>query len=66
MNKKQAIKKIASIQNGKGINTLIFPEKQKADIAKRFWRSGEFNLGMEYGYILALIEVFKIKNKEIK
>lgn len=65
-NKKKAIQKIKEVGNGSGIDrnnsTLL---SIRGRIAKKLWNDAGFTLGMEYGYILALIEFFKIKKKDL-
>ena len=65
MNKKSAIKKIVSIQSGHGVDRKKFPESLKGEIAKRNWNEGIFTFGIEYGYILALLEVFEISKEDL-
>jgi len=66
MNKKTGIKIIREIMNGSGIDRNKYPESWKGSIARNLWDKGEFTLGIEYGYILALKEIFNINEREIK
>lgn len=64
--KKQAIKKIEKIQSDSGINREKFPKNMIGKIALDNWDNGLFSLGMEYGYILALLDIFKIRMRNLK
>ena len=57
------ITKIKEIQNGSGVNWKNLPENIRGDIFEPF--NGLFSLGMEYGYILALVELFDISTEEL-
>lgn len=61
MNKKEAIKTIKEIRIGSGLDREKYPESKKGALAKDNWYDGKFSLGMEYGYILALMDIFNIK-----
>lgn len=65
MIKEEAVKTVKRIQHGDGLDRDNFPEKMKAILAKELWGSGEFSYGMEYGYILALIHIFNLTDKEL-
>jgi len=60
MTREEAIAEIHAIQNGSGIRRDLFPEKWIASIPKANWGEGLFSLGMEYGYILGLLEAFQL------
>ena len=64
--KKDMIKIIKLIQLGSGIDRTKFPDGLKGKIAKENWDEGIFTLGLEYGVIMALMELYKIKENELK
>lgn len=41
-----------------GLNRSNFPEECMGEIAKDKWNETDFKYGMEYGYILALVDIF--------
>ncbi len=61
MNKKLEAKINDIIENG--VDREKYPENRIGDMAKRLWNNPIFTLGMEYGYILALMEENKKRNK---
>jgi hypothetical protein len=63
LDKQQAIQKIKKIQSGWFDRT--YPESMKGSLAKRFWDDNTFGFGMEYGYILACLQIFDIEPEEI-
>jgi hypothetical protein len=65
MNKKEAIQEIKEIQNGSGINRSFYPNVWKGDMAKDLWDEVDFAYGMEYGYILGLLNAFELSSEEI-
>ena len=44
-----------------GVDRNKYPEGRKGSIAKKHWNDPVFTLGMEYGYILALLNKSKKK-----
>lgn len=50
---------IRSIQNGYGLARDDFPEGMKGQIAKDLWNNSTFSYGMEYGYLLAMLDLKK-------
>jgi len=65
LKKRKAINEIRFIQSGIGINKDSFPDSMKGSLAIGNWRDEKFSLGMEYGYILALMEAFEITEEEL-
>lgn len=64
MNKKEAIKIVVKIQNGCGTpDRNSYPKEWRGQIAE--WLNPQFHLGMEYGYILALLHSFNISKEEV-
>lgn len=64
MDKKEAIKIIYDIQTGGGTpNRDSYPKEWRGECAE--WMNPMFHLGMEYGYILALMHTFNITKKEV-
>ena len=61
-----AINKIKDIRDGDGVDRKNYPETMKGSIAKRLWHGADFSYGMEYGYILALMDAFNIKEEDLK
>lgn len=58
-----ASKKIRNIQNGE-FDRTGFPEEMKGEIAKDQWYDVKFMFGMEYGYLLAMVELRNMAIKE--
>lgn len=65
MNKKEATTTILNIQNGSGVSRNRFPIPMRSEIATHIWNDGKFTLGIEHGYMLALMDTFDIKPDEI-
>jgi DNA-directed RNA polymerase subunit RPC12/RpoP len=65
LTKNEAIEKIVKIRVGFGVYRTAFPEELKGEIAKNIWDDGAFTLGIEYGYIIALMDTFEITEREI-
>ena len=64
MNKSEAIKIIVGIQNGNGTpDRDSYPKEWRGELAD--WLNPYFHLGMEYGYILALMHTFDISKEEV-
>lgn len=55
---KWADEQIKRIQSGE-IDRHDFPESMKGEIAKDQWHDAKFAYGMEYGYLLAMLELKK-------
>lgn len=49
--------KIAEIQSGIGVNRDLVPEGMRRQITARLWDDLTFTLGIEYGIILAMLEI---------
>ena len=58
-----AILYIKAIQNGSFDRNAV--EVPKGSLAKRFWDDPTFSYGMEYGAILALMDLFDISKDEL-
>lgn len=63
MDRMEAIKWIKSIQNG-GFNKHEI-EVPRGEIAVMYWEDGKFDLGMEYGAIIALMKAFDISKEDL-
>jgi len=63
--KAEVIAKIKAIQSGGGVKRDSFPDSMKGEIPKAHWDDGLFTLGLEYGYMIALMDVFEITEGEI-
>lgn len=64
--KVEAIQKIKEIQNGAGINRNDFIDRvPRGRLAVQSWDDGKFTLGIEYGYIIALVEVFGLAREDL-
>lgn len=49
--------KIEQIQSNHAVGDRNrFPEKLKGKMAKKLWNDSTFSYGMEYGYILAILD----------
>lgn len=59
MRREEALARIKEVQNGSGLSRDEFPEGMKGCIAKEHWHDLMFSYGMEYGYLLAMLEVAK-------
>lgn len=59
MNADEARHRIKEIQNGGGLDREAFPEDMKGQVAKQLWYDSRFAFGMEYGYLLAMLDVVK-------
>jgi hypothetical protein len=57
INGTEALGRIKRIQNGSGLKRKNFPTQWKAELARDYWCNGIFNLGMEYGYLLAMSDI---------
>ena len=64
MNKKDAIKLIKKIQNGKFDRNEI-ADIPKGELAKKYWNDALFAFGMEYGAILIIMKIFDITKKDL-
>lgn len=65
MTREHAIIWIKEIQNGEGVNMNKFPADMKGEIAKKLWSDATFSYGVEYGVMLALMEVFNITRDDL-
>lgn len=52
-----ARERIRRIQNGSGLASHRFPDTMKGEIARRQWHDPMFSYGMEYGYLLAMVDL---------
>ncbi len=67
MTKQEAIEKYRSIQGGGGVNRQDYLVTFDAgEIAKGRWNEPDFTLGVEYGYLIALAEMFSIAPDDLK
>jgi hypothetical protein len=57
MTKEDARTRIEEIQDGSGLARDHFPEGMKGEMAKNLWHDTTFSYGMEYGYLLAMLDV---------
>ena len=64
--KQEGIKHIKSIQRGSGVDRTKFPEDMKGSYPKDKWNDGIFTLGIEYGFIIGLMEFFDITEEDLK
>jgi DNA ligase (NAD+) len=64
--KEKAIQIIKDIRSGTVIERDHFPESLKGDMAKKHWNNNLLIMGMHYGVILALIDIFKLDEKDLK
>lgn len=64
--KKEAIKHIKDIQNGSGVKRDNFPEYMKGSIVKDNWNNSIFTIGIEYGYIIGIMNLFNITKENLK
>ena len=68
MNKLEAIKLFKNIQNGRGtgdLRDIFLNEFNAGSMAKEFWDDGIFSLGVEYGILISLQQVFKLTIEDI-
>lgn len=66
MDKQQAIEYIKSIQNGDFDRNKTKAEMPVSKLAENSWEEPVFQLGMEYGAIAVLMDVFGITGDELK
>lgn len=64
MNKQQAIDSIQYIRK-QGVDRSSFPDSMKGALARDNWDDPRFTLGMEYGFMLALMGAFEITETDI-
>lgn len=62
--KTKALETIKNIQNGKWDRNK--PEPPKGEIASMLWNDPKFAIGMEYGAIVVLMQLFNLKNTDLK
>jgi hypothetical protein len=65
LNRKEAIAKIHEIQTSFGLDVSLYPKIMCGSIAREYWEDSIFSLGMEYGYIYALLQIFDIEPFEL-
>jgi hypothetical protein len=66
MDRDQAIARIYEITSGSGVDRqTALAVIQRGEIAERHWNDGLFTLGIEYGYLLALVDVFNLTAADI-
>jgi len=63
--KQEAIKWIKEIQSGSGVDRTKFPEDMKGRIAQDLWNDGKFTLGVEYGFMIGLMEFLDITEEDL-
>lgn len=63
VNKEEAIKIIKQIQNGEWDRNC--PEPPKGKMTINVWDNSLFSYGMEYGAIVALMQIFSISKEEL-
>ncbi len=63
--KKEAIKHIKGIQSGSGVKRDEFPDSMKGRFPKQKWNDGIFTLGIEYGFIIGLMEFCNITEEDL-
>lgn len=59
----KAIETIHNIQNGEWNRHIPFCPK--GELAKKLWEDATFSYGMEYGAIVALMQIFDIDKDEL-
>lgn len=66
MDKQQAIKRFREINGGAGVDRQSMLEWfPRGSVAVANWNDGLFTLGIEYGVLLALTEVFDLQPSDI-
>ena len=67
MNKQEAIQWLGEITNGKFDRHSLYHEIPKGTHAVYLWdRCSEFGYGMEYGAILAIMEIFDLTKEDLE
>lgn len=61
--KKWAQMSIKEIQNGSGVKRDHFPDKMIAEVARDEWYTPLFSYGMEYGYLVAMVDLIEKINE---
>lgn len=49
--------RIKRIHDGSGVDRDNYPKSWRGEIANEMWDTPQFGLGMEYGYILAMLDL---------
>jgi hypothetical protein len=65
MNRREAIAAAKAIVQGAGLERSSFPDAGKARFAQEHWDDPAFEVGMEYGYLLCLIQMFELHSNEV-
>ena len=65
MDREQAIKEIKEITGGAGVDRDRYPNGMRGRFAQSLWDDGAFTLGIEYGYVLALMDAYSITESEL-
>jgi len=60
------IKQLRSMEGGFSQIQDNYPEVWKGSIARGLWHNNHFEYGMEYGYILGLLEAFDLKPEDFE
>jgi len=64
--KKWAVDKYRKIESGDGVDRYkCLKILRRGKCAEDSWNEGEFTLGIEYGYMIALIDVFNLTEKDL-
>lgn len=53
----EARRRIKAIQSSGGVDRQNFPEDMKGELAREKWDDHTFDYGMEYGYLLAMLDI---------
>ncbi len=64
--KKEAIRWFKNIVGGSGVDRTKFPNNMKGRIARKNWNEPLFSLGVEYGFLIALREIYGITPKDLQ
>ena len=65
MNKEQAIRAVHAVMEGAGFDRSTYPVSRAGEIAIDIWDDVRFSVGMEYGYIKAMLDAFDITEEEL-
>ena len=66
MDKKHAIKWFKEIQGGDGVVRSKFPDNLKGNLAAHLWNEITFTYGIEYGVLIALMDIFDITIEDLR
>ena len=66
MTKKEAIKKYKEITSGAGVDRdKPLDVIKRGNVAEMLWNESAFTLGIEYGFLIALVEIFNISENDL-